>query len=46
MIFDVEVDWTYGVNPILVDYIDGLDVPVERIKVISENEIIITNNPA
>lgn len=43
--FHVEVDWSFGVNSILVELVEHFDIPVDHIKVVNEDEIIIHNNP-
>lgn len=43
--FHIEVDWSFGVHPLIVEYVENSDIPVDRIKVISENEIVVLNNP-
>lgn len=43
--FHVEVDWSFGVNPLIVQYVEDNDIPVDHIRVISENEIVVLNNP-
>lgn len=43
--FYVEVDWAYGVNQLIVDWVDSNGIPEDRIRVVSETEIIILNNP-
>ena len=43
--FQVIVDWRYGVNPLLVAIMEHLGVPDELIKVIDEDTIIILNHP-
>lgn len=43
--FHVEVDWSFGVHPLIVEYVEGNDIPVDHIRVINENEILVLNNP-
>lgn len=43
--FQIFVDWTHGVHPLIVEYIDSLGIDESRIKVINETEVIILNNP-
>lgn len=43
--FHVFVDWTYGVHPLIVEYVDSLDISEDRIRVVSETEVLILNNP-
>ena len=47
--FFVEVDWSYGVDRRIVEVVDFIildqNISEDRIKVISETEIIILNNP-
>lgn len=45
----VEVDWAYGVNPLLVKVINYMlldgQITEDLIKVVDENSIIILNHP-
>jgi hypothetical protein len=42
-VFHVLVDWRYGVHPLIVEYIDSLDVDESRLQVNDENEVLILN---
>ena len=43
--FHVQVDWSYCVHPLIVEYIDSLGVSEDLLQVVNETEVIILNNP-